>query len=72
MSTVFCAPLSLIALYESYIVHGRGKLRDYFADPPPPDYGEEENPLLLDPGQYDPAGKISKVPFCQLEQMLPK
>jgi len=69
MGVVFCVPLTIIALYESLIVHGQGRLRDFFAQAPPED---EDDPSVLNPDVYDPAGAISRVDFATLENMLPK
>lgn len=70
MTVIFFIPLSMIALYESGVVHSRrGLLHDYFADPIPED---DDDPKVTDPDSNDPNGTISKVSFKELIKVFPK
>lgn len=72
MRIVFCAPLTLIALFESQVLHSRGGvggyIHDYFAEPAPED---DEDPDTLDP-KGDDEGEICTVRFDELAKRLPK
>lgn len=72
MRIVFCVPLTMIALFESQIMHSRGgvggMIHDYFAEPIPED---DEDPDVLDP-KGDDEGEISTVKFEDLAKRLPK
>lgn len=72
MRVIFCVPLTLIALFESQVLHSRsgvgGMLHDYFAEPIPED---DEDPEVLNP-KGDEDGEISTVPFEELAKRLPK
>lgn len=72
MRIVFCIPLTMIALFESQIMHSRGgvggMIHDYFAEPIPED---DEDPDVLDP-KGDDEGEISTVKFEELAKRLPK
>jgi hypothetical protein len=69
MTVIFIVPLSIIAVYESGVVHSRrGLLHDYFADPIPED---EDDPKVMDPEVNDPNGIICKKSFEELVATFP-
>ncbi|BEJ00680.1 hypothetical protein CcaverHIS631_0505370 [Cutaneotrichosporon cavernicola] len=69
MTVIFFIPLSLIALYESGVMHSpRGLLHDYFADPIPED---DDDPKVLNPETNDPNGIICKKSFEELVSNFP-
>lgn len=69
MTVIFFVPLSMIAIYESGVVHARrGLLHDYFADPMPED---DDDPKIMNPEVNDPNGIISKIPFDELVKAFP-
>jgi hypothetical protein len=70
MSTIFCVPLTIIALFESQISHSRSqRLQLYFSGPPPE---EEGDPKVEDPSCDEEEGEISKVSFEELVKKFPK
>lgn len=69
MTVVFFIPLSMIAVYESGVVHARrGLLHDYFAEQIPDD---EDDPKVMNPECNDPNGVICKVSFEELVSAFP-
>lgn len=69
MTVLFIIPLSMIAVYESGVVHSRrGLLHDYFADPIPED---DDDPKVTDPEVNDPNGVICTKSFDELVKAFP-
>ncbi|BEJ15939.1 hypothetical protein CspHIS471_0505440 [Cutaneotrichosporon sp. HIS471] len=69
MTVIFFIPLSMIAVYESGVMHSRrGLLHDYFADPIPED---DDDPKVINPETNDPNGIICKKSFEELVSNFP-